>query len=304
MSINIPIYIVEEHHEAFYVWHYAIKHKLINRTDNTLIHIDEHSDMASPNLDTAIRTVNTDLKRISDFVYRELNIASFIIPSIYQKIFNKVYWIRQKHNKTNQRSINLYVRSFKRNGKKLSSGRMSLLLKSNSERSSVEDDAIKYRFYKQHIYQLGKLGNVVLDIDLDYFSCIQDPLKKEFQIEITEKEYHRFLSSQYHRIRFFDFGKVQVERKGGRFYFILNRMKQNYKSHLKVKRNIIIARLDETIAKIREQKIRPSIITICRSRFSGYTPDDQWEFIEKELLKRLNGLFVKVDIKHISEIIK
>lgn len=45
---KIPFYIIEEHHEAFLIWHYAIIKGLINKNRNTLLHIDEHSDMLLP----------------------------------------------------------------------------------------------------------------------------------------------------------------------------------------------------------------------------------------------------------------
>ncbi|KAK2151143.1 hypothetical protein LSH36_374g00033 [Paralvinella palmiformis] len=45
---SIDVFVIEEHHEALSYWHrFAITNK-INRTGNTLIHIDAHPDMAAP----------------------------------------------------------------------------------------------------------------------------------------------------------------------------------------------------------------------------------------------------------------
>ena len=53
-------------------------------------------------------------------------------------------------------------------------------------------------------------------------------------------------------------------------------------------------RVDAFFDFLRQNKISPSIITLARSRFSGYTPENDWEYIEKILLSKLNDVY---DIK-------
>ena len=43
--MSIPTIIIDEHNEAFYIWHYFIEKKFINRTENYLLHVDHHEDM-------------------------------------------------------------------------------------------------------------------------------------------------------------------------------------------------------------------------------------------------------------------
>jgi len=45
---NIKTFIIEEHHEAFFVWNYAVLNNLLPAKGNNLFHIDEHSDMGTP----------------------------------------------------------------------------------------------------------------------------------------------------------------------------------------------------------------------------------------------------------------
>jgi hypothetical protein len=106
MSKNamIKTFLIEEHHEAFLVWKYAILNNWMPARGNSLLHIDEHSDMGTPRFNTSIYNLNGDTNVIKNFVYTELNIASFIMPAIYQDIFDKVYWIKQQHRLTSSHS--------------------------------------------------------------------------------------------------------------------------------------------------------------------------------------------------------
>lgn len=295
-----PVVIVEEHHEAYYVWKWAIEHQIIQPEHNTLLHIDEHSDMSSPFLKTSIHSINGNLKKRKKFTYDELNIASFIVPAIYERLFDKVYWVRQRHNKTTPVPEELYVRSYQDEGKRLVSGRVSVLKDFGGDQAVDEQQAICYQFFKLHVEDLMHLDHVLLDIDLDYFSCVQDPLKRELKIEITKEEYERFQETPYHRMRYFDLGRVEVRARAGRYYYYLNSFNTPYESPLKVDEATILKRMDFAFRELERIQLSPRLITICRSRFSGYTPDDQWRLIEEHVLKHLNNLYGDLKPVHIS----
>ncbi len=60
---SIPTFIVEEHHEAFLIWKYAIQNNLIPAKGNHLFHVDEHSDMSNlHNFRLLLTTLNGNLK--------------------------------------------------------------------------------------------------------------------------------------------------------------------------------------------------------------------------------------------------
>lgn len=300
---KVKLFTIEEHHEAFYVWKFAVMNNLIKHKNNTLLHIDEHSDMGAPQLNSSIHHLNGDLSQIKKFTYRELSIATFIVPAIHERLFNKVYWIKQRHNsKSRYRGSTLYTRSVDNAGKKIIAGRLSVLKEFQNEYNCLQEEIVPFQFYKRQINELSQLHNVLLDIDLDYFSCIQDPLKNKVSIEVTKEEYESFVSTPYHRVRFFDFGRVDAIKKGARYYYVLNGYEGIYKSPLQVSFDTIIRRIEDTISALKKNKIRPSIITVCRSRFSGYTPNNQWEFIEQHLIEKLSDLYDIESMNHISEI--
>lgn len=300
----IPTFILEEHNEAYLIWKYALKKNLIKSRENTLLHFDEHADMGAPKLNTNMNGLNGNLRRVADFTYKELNIANFIVPAIYNDIFNKVYWIKQQHSKVHKRGHLLYVRSYGKKEQKLVTNRMTIFTKYKHRLKELRDSIVRYRYYKYHVKDIVKMKNVCLDIDLDFFSCNQDPLDKKLAIEISKREYDNYKSDPYHRIKFFDFGRVEAVKKGDQYYYYLNDYLFKDASPIKVQNDVILKRIEEVTETMIRKKIRPQIITICRSRFSGYTPSDQWEFIENTLLEKLNSGFGRLNVMHVSAIRK
>lgn len=298
----IDIFIVEEHHEAYIVWKYAVSNQLVPGTGNTLLHIDEHSDMGAPILETPLRYLNGDFDAIKRFTYDELSIATFIVPAIYERLFTAVYWIRQRHNKASRRANQLYVRAASASEKRLVTGQLSVFDNFKEEYEKCKDGIANYKFYKLHIDQLSHIDRPVLDIDLDYFSCTQDPLKKALEIQITKTEFDKFNNQPYHRVRYFDVGRVQAVKEGDDYYFKLNYNIEPFESPLKVSGAKIEERIDQTIEALKRAAIVPRLITICRSRFSGYTPEDQWESIESNLLEKLKQNYEISSIRHVSSL--
>ena len=94
----IPIFIVEEHHEAFFIWRYAILQQMIPRTGNALLHVDEHSDLNLPTLSTSLKELGPDLRDTLSFIRQNFGISEFILPAVYQGLFNEIYWMRRTHH--------------------------------------------------------------------------------------------------------------------------------------------------------------------------------------------------------------
>ncbi len=126
----------------------------------------------------------------------------------------------------------------------------------------------------------------VLDIDLDYFSCIAQP-SVDINIEITEEEYFRIKTDNYHPLRLSQ--KISLAKEKTRFY-----MRQHSPiiiSGSKLKKGEIVKRMENFKAFLVKNKIKPSFINVCRSVKSGYTPKDQAVFIEEKLLEMLEQLY-------------
>lgn len=283
---SIPVFIIEEHHEAFIVWNYAIQKGLLPHRDNCLLHIDEHSDMGIPRFNESIHNLNGSMDKIIDFSYRELNIASFIIPACYCSIFNRVYWVKQIHSKTKYRPTKMIVCSYNKAGKRLISG------KAKDVNNDVDLDKSLFDYYLRTLEQLPTNKKVVLDIDLDFFSCSGNPNElEEIIVEISKDEHNSFLNNKYHRLNFCPIGKIETFKEKKKYYYVINYFNEIYPNDLKVPEETIIKRISHFTEILKEKKIVPLIIDICRSRHSGYTPSDQWEFIEENLIKQLKEIY-------------
>ncbi|NOU17763.1 MAG: hypothetical protein HOO91_09415 [Bacteroidales bacterium] len=295
--MSIPAFIIEEHHEAFIVWNYAIQHGIIPPRENILFHVDEHSDMGTPRFNRSIHELNGDIQEIKDFTYSELGIAGFIIPAVYKSIFNKVYWIRQKHRVEKTKGTKMYVRSYNQAGKRLMSGKVKDL-----KEIKEDPDRVFFDYHLEPIQTVPSKKRVVLDIDLDYFSCSGNPNElNELYLEITKEEYDNFKKNNYHRLRYFGIGKVDAEIKGEKYFYVLNNYREIYPNEFRVSENEILVRIENFVNNIITKSVKPSIISICRSRYSGYTPDDQWKYIEDTLLQHLNNHF-KIEVNNVENI--
>ena len=180
---DIPVFIVEEHHEAFIVWNYAVREGWIPEKGNCLFHVDFHSDMGTPRFNKSLREINSDAVELRKFTYKELNIATFIVPACYLGIFNQVFWIKPKNDKPSYTQQERYVRSYNQSGKRLISGKVQDLPK---DKDIIDPERKTFDYFLSTVEQLPCNKEVVLDIDLDYFSCSGNPLElQEVVLEIT-----------------------------------------------------------------------------------------------------------------------
>ena len=312
------LYIIEEHHEAFWLWNYCIMRGTIKPSHNTLLHVDYHSDFSVPSLQTSLYSLQGDLNAIKAFTYRELSIDCFIAPAIYQGIFDEVFWIGRKEDDgkasssdkvdilpinhdvriMKQKRIEGYLQSRNKDGKHFNIHELIPIIK-----------AFPYPGRKEFIYHYVQIPSkidfsdaTVLDIDLDYFSCCENPRKSmELMIEITREAYE-LLHDPYHPVNL-HIKRPVLEKTGERYFAYFNHREKDVRSAAKVDQKEILARVDAFILFLEENNIFPQIITVCRSRHSGYTPLDQWEFIEYNLIERLKQLYI-LEIVPLQDIIR
>ncbi|WP_268225313.1 peptide arginase family protein [Sinomicrobium oceani] len=293
---EIPCFVVEEHHEVILVWAYLIKNGLVKSNRNTLLHIDDHSDMSVPFLDTSIDNLfDKNYNLIKSITYNQLGIASFIVPAIYLGFIDQVSWVKCGVQKNT--SYEMYTCSLNGNGKDLMLGK-------------AREDLLQKEFLDLKTFIFNRLDiqglltkecrnkNILLDIDLDYFSSIENP-QNEIKIQITKSEYLNFKDSTYHPLKF-EVGKIEVSHRAGKYYYIINQ-KINCSSRRKVDFETIDNRIDDLVMAIKRKGLKPNGITISRSRYSGYTPIDQWQYIEQELLSKLKEIY-EIRSYHISDL--
>ena len=282
---KVQIYILEEHNEAYLIWYYAIHEGLIKKCKNILLHIDQHADMDLPIFNTSIRYRNDSLKEIQKFTYEELSISNFIVPAVYEGIFKTVYWANHGYFKKND-TTGYILYSLGENGKAFS-------LKEDIPVNSVRAGADRKRFDYRILTlwdDIGETRDILLDIDLDFFSCIKIPLPSA-EMEVTKKEYDRFLRNRYHFLKLKTDYMVKAVKRKSSYFLVFNDLKDKVPFGLEVSDEKILFRIDMLKKFLIRNRIVPAIVTVCRSRYSNFTPQDRWEFIERNLVDSLKDVY-------------
>lgn len=298
-SSTVPLFIMEEHHEAFFVWHYAIQAGLMAPTGNKLLHVDEHADIGAPRLFQSVDELGSDLDAIHRFAFNELSCFEFIVPSLYQGLFDELVWLRQAPERKSDQL--LIVRTPRRAGQLFDLVAYNLVNGKRALPPSAPADGHQVRYLHQaEADPLPALNKVVLDIDLDYFSC-EDAVNQAQRLEVTQAEFEAFQTNRYHFLRISQGSRIKMREEGGRFFLYLKNYQEAAPTPLRVSEETIVARLDRFAEFLARNHIQPQIIDIARSRFSGYTPSDQWAFIERQLLERLAALY-PLEIRSVDEV--
>lgn len=292
---RIPLFVVEEHMEAFFIWNYARSKQWIASANNTLLHVDEHSDMDTPVLRASVNAINGNLQKLYNFTYNELGIGNFILPTIYQGLFDKAYWIRRKHSKYQPAHEKIVIYSYNQNGK------LFFLAHSGIDISTKPDAKCASHYLNTIADEFPKSDLVVLDIDLDYFSS-SISIMNNSKIEITRDEYESYRKNKYHFLRISGAFKTKVTDENGRYYVHYDYKPEPIPEQATATEAQILKRINGFAEFLKKNAIRPQIIDICRSRFSGYTPEHQWQFIEKNLINKLGTLY-ELEVSHIDDII-
>ena len=280
----IPLYIIEEHHEAFYIWNRATEAGFLPPCGNTLLHVDHHPDFECGAYGVDLDVLFASLADMRMFTYDSLGVADFICPAIYQGVFNEIV-IVQDFNPTISKPVEKIIT--------LDASEV-LTIKEITPLSRIgllKPDA-DYRLFT---YSHGGLGDfstpqpLVLDIDLDYF-CWDDSLSSvvDKRLEITKQAYLDVTENLYHPFRLFPKAWLRPIEEGGRFYLKYLGLP---KPEPLPEKELIQKRIDIFINWLDRNKIAACIISVCRSRYSGYTPVAVWAEIEKNLLKRLAEMY-------------
>jgi hypothetical protein len=288
--------IVEEHHEAFFVWNYFAKKNVLSARRNTLLHVDKHADMGRPVLQTSLKHCDGDLRQLLSFTQRQLGIADFIVPAVYKGLFDQIYWI---HRGCNLFETKKTIHVVSQNG----DGRNLLITDNIHYAGPFNPDRTHATIHQIEITNsIAPSGPVVLDIDLDYFYC-DDHGGGSWEIQVTEEEYTGFVTDPYHKLRLTLGGRAQAEKRNGKFFFINHDHGIQDSQGVEKEKETINRRIQRFVDWLQHNSVEPVLIDICRSRFSGYTPERHWRLIEQRLLEKLQTLF-PVTTKGLDEIVR
>ena len=284
----VPLVIVEEHHEAFYVWNYAVRKGWLTASGNTLLHADSHADLSFPRLRRPLDSIG-DLADLADFTYQELNIGNFIWPTVYQGLFSRVLWLRYRHklSEGGWRSILIGAKNQRKTEFFTASSLASTPYGSVTDVRSIEYAPIT----TQECVKTDQ--PVVIDIDLDYFCCNEHPRLPVLEVETTKAEYEKFTHDPYHFLRIAG-GKIAAIARDERYFLVYDDFPYRDDPELPcnpIDRGEIKERIIDFVRYLRVYSILPPLILICRSVYSGYTPREQSSFVEENLTQQLGELY-------------
>ncbi|MBN1998789.1 UPF0489 family protein, partial [candidate division KSB1 bacterium] len=271
----IPVFCFDEHHEAYYYWHRArLEAYITGPTD--LIHVDAHHDMAKPaDFSVSLYAGDAALASNPDFYRRfaasQLTIADFILPAVLSGVVRNVYFTYPKWRKFKPSRKRLTICSLFGEGKILKYG-IKVKATDNPLLFKSVPDLTRFQYFTGTVQGLPQNRRIILDIDLDYFAC-RDSITNHlsFELEITRAQYNEkdlFLSNK--TLPFSGLDIEFIEREN-RFFAQIKRKKMPEISHLPSKEEIE-HEIDTLISVLTEKKIRPAVVTICRSCNSGYCP--------------------------------
>jgi hypothetical protein len=281
---NIPLVVVEEHHEAFYVWNYAVQKGWLAPNGNTLLHVDNHADMSVPRLRRRLTSIG-GLSDLAEFTYHELDIGNFIWPAVYLGVFSRVLWLRYRQETGAGGWRTIFICSKDDDKREFVTASTLGPYENSQDIRSVEYAPITTG---EH---LSTEFPVILDIDLDYFCCNEHPNlpERKREIEVTRVVFEEFHRNNYHFLRISPGGKISAVARRGRYFLIY----QDYppSPRKSVTRSSIRERIDDFVNYLRSYSVIPPLIVICHSVYSGYTPSEHIAFIKKTLIKGLETLY-------------
>ena len=256
------VHIVEDHNEALEELYKEIGAKRLSFSNLTMLHFDSHPDLGIP------CKLEADSTRVKATLFDSLSIENWILPAVYSGHINKIVWV--KPNWSTQIKCGKYDLIIGKNAL----GTLSCNCKESyflSDNLYVhEDNLVNQKDFSLYVCDFDELlsetkdqyladlldycgdsKNLILDIDLDFFSTI-DPFKLMFKLDTdyslfkqvyTTKmqpmlddqdfqfEYNRFLVDKNKKLRqIWDYLSnddldVQVTQSDLKFYFDLENLK-------------------------------------------------------------------------------
>ena len=266
---QMDITVFDEHHEALIFWADSFAKNRF-RKNATLLHVDEHADIDVPRMTESVYS-----KNVRRLVQRQLKISNFIIPAILRGMFQEVVFLGKTLDPMYRKEH--YLGTFGGTGKWI-----MLFDDKIQDVSRMFPDVKKWYYTVTDDLSRIALKNVVLDIDLDYFSSYLFP-QMEKGILLTKRQLieceRSFLTNDDFKISFFPFTLMQGKHKhytDTRFKHVLfNNSPQWIECGIRY--------------FVESLKFRPEVVSICRSVTSGYLPRRFAQFTEETVKNYLRG---------------
>ncbi|MFB0564449.1 MAG: UPF0489 family protein [Candidatus Aminicenantaceae bacterium] len=289
-SKRVPIYIFDEHDEAFYFWHKA-KYEGYLKEPLDLFHVDGHDDMNR--VEKFERSIyfnsyqrESYLEFYENFVKKELNNASFIFPAILNGLIKDVYFIYPKWRNFKPRRKQFTVASAFGEGKILKYG-IKVDKHSDPRILKALPDMKCFNFHMLEVEGIPKNRKVILDIDLDYFAC-RDSISNNvnYSLEITKEQFLKKEAVLKDKSLRFSGLLFHFFKKNKKYYVRIERKKVKDMSYLPTTKEIESS-MNNLMSTLVSKNTKPIVITISRSCISGHCPNNYFKSIETKLKQKL-----------------
>jgi hypothetical protein len=288
-----PIYVFDEHNEAFAYWHKA-RHEGVLTDPLDLLHIDAHNDMSGPerfnkSLYCPYPMESADYAAYyADFAKSELSIANFIIPAVLQKLVRNVYFVFPEWRNFKARRKALNVSTVFGEGK-VPKYNLKIGRHADPKVRLAYPDLVEFSYSMLPAERIPAGRRVILDIDFDYFAC-RDSIHNQmgYEIEVTEAQFRRQDALLQDKSLPFSGIKLQFVAKENGFFVRVAPRPGKEVSHLPGF-DEIRAEIKSLVDTLRAKKIVPAAVTLCRSCVSGYCPEEYSRFIEGNLKEDLSA---------------
>jgi hypothetical protein len=289
---RFPIAVVDEHQEAFGWWCRARAEGLLPRPLD-LIHLDAHDDMdVPPPFDRSVQgllpgpCVPYDADGIGDFIRKNLHLSAFIVPAVLMGLVDNVHVVLPAWHPLRRPRRRTSVCSIFGEGRVLRLG-LAPAVPGDPQFARLFPDRKAFTWHRRRLESLPRRRAIVLDIDLDYFACRESILNHmSFRLEITPAQFEAreaFLANPILAPSRLVFGFLKA---GGRYFADISFVKTPEVAHLPDEA-AIVGEIERLMRTLREKSLRPAVVTVSRSRFTGYCPAEIGCRIEPLLVEAL-----------------